>query len=71
MNKMTARERIYQKIHYKNKLKYELLAGGEIIDLVFYRKHCRKNNTLERRIVFNKGRIYVNPLGIKTIYLPF
>lgn len=68
---MTAREWIRRKTHYKNKLKYELIAGGGIIDHVFHRKCCRKNNTLERHLVFNKGRIYVNPLGVMTVYMPF
>lgn len=68
---MTTRKRICRKIHYKNKLKYELIAGGGIIDLIFHRPGGRKNITLERQIVFNKGRIHVNPLGFVTRYMPF
>lgn len=71
MDRITAKEWICRKIHYQNKLRYKLIAGGVIIDLVFHRKCCKKNNTLERQIAFNKGRIYVNPLGIMTTYLPF
>lgn len=68
---MPKRKRICRKIHYKSKLKYELIADGGIIDLFFHRQVCRKYNTLERHIVFNTGRIHVNPLGFVTRYMPF
>lgn len=71
MNEMNSKKRLSPKRHYKNKLKYELVYSGYVIDLVIERKYIRKTKNLLYRMEFNENRLYVNPLGVKTELIPF
>lgn len=71
MKRMNAKKWLSRKRHYKNKLKYELIYSGYVIDLVIQRKHLRKTKTLLYRMEVNENSLYVNPLGVKTALMPF
>lgn len=71
MNRTNAKAWIFRKQHYKNKLKYELIYSGYIVDLVSQRKHLRKTQTLLYKMGVNENSLYVNPLGVKTALMPF
>ena len=71
MKKLTYKQFFSHRNHYRNKLKYELIYGGNKFDLVSWRKHFRTTNTLYHRIETNRDSLFVNPLGVKTSLLPF
>lgn len=71
MNKKKTTRQISRLYHYKRKLKYELIRGGERVNLTSYRKHLRLKNTLSWVMWKNDGWLFVNPLGIRSERMPF
>ena len=60
-----------RQLHYKRKLRYELISGGIVFDYIEYRKALRLNKTLWGVKQRNEGWLYVNPLGVKSVRKPF
>lgn len=63
---MKTKSQTNRELHYKQKLQYKLIRGGERVDISIYRKHLHLSKTLTGIMWANEDWFYVNPLGIRT-----
>lgn len=64
-------KKMKRKHHYYRKLKYELMRGGDRFDYREFRKCLRASETLHGVLQRNKDWLYVNPLGVRSVRMPF